>query len=63
MKLQRDHAVACAHAILEIVGPLLRDEERRDAFLMFKAAAEATLRSYERQRKRRERKLPKPSNN
>ena len=51
MKLIRfqvsDHAMALAAAILDIVSPCLREEEKREAFDLFVKAATATLLSYE----------------
>ncbi|MBY0398524.1 MAG: hypothetical protein K2X91_18920 [Thermoleophilia bacterium] len=40
-ELIRDHAAACAAAILEIVGPCLREEEKCEAAGLFRAAVEA----------------------
>ena len=44
-----DHARAGAKAILDIVAPALRDDERREAFSLFFEAIKATLDSYEAQ--------------
>jgi hypothetical protein len=42
-----DAAVAIARAILDVVAPCLRPEERRDAFEEFYRVADAGLEAYE----------------
>ena len=41
-----DHAAALARAILDIVSPCLREEEKCEAYQMFVAASAAALASY-----------------
>ncbi len=60
--LIHDHAMALATAILEIVSPCLREEERKDAFGMFYDASKAALTHYEEKSDRMQRRV-KPSNN
>ena len=45
--IRADHARALAAAILDIVAPCLREEERNDALEAFYEAAMAALRSYD----------------
>jgi hypothetical protein len=60
--LQHDHAFALATAILEIVAPCLRDDEKRDAWNLFYEAAMASFEHYEMMADRRMRRV-KPSVN
>jgi hypothetical protein len=60
--LQTDHAMALAKAILDIIAPCLRDEEKRDAFNMFVETAKASFEHYEMMADRRTRRIG-PSNN
>lgn len=46
-RIQHDVAYAWAAALLDIIEPCLREEERRDAFLEFYEAMLAALESYE----------------
>ncbi|MBA4067172.1 MAG: hypothetical protein C0501_26400 [Isosphaera sp.] len=61
--LIRDHARACAAAVLETVAGCLREEERPDAFLLFQEAVRACLESYEAHRRGQARTPPRPSRN
>jgi hypothetical protein len=45
--LKHDHAMAMARAVLEIVAPCIREEERREAFNLFYEACKAGLEHYE----------------
>ena len=60
--LQHDTAFAMAHALLEIVAPCIREEERRDAFSEFYRVCLAALESYEVKCNRMEARL-RPLNN
>jgi hypothetical protein len=60
--LLTDHALALAVAILDIVAPCLREEERKEAFGMFYTACKVTLESYESKAERMCRRV-KPSVN
>jgi hypothetical protein len=51
-KLQHEGAVAMATALLEIVGPCLRDEERHDAYEEFYRVSLVGIESYVIQRSR-----------
>jgi hypothetical protein len=57
-----DHALALAQAILNIVAPGLREEERQEAFGMFFDAAKEVLLRYEEKAERMHRRV-KPSAN
>lgn len=60
--LMTDHAMALAAAILEIVSPALREEDKREAFNLFVEAAKAMLLSFEEKSERMTRRV-KPSAN
>jgi hypothetical protein len=45
--LKHDHAMAMARAVMDIVSPCIREEEKRDAFDLFYEACKAGLQSYE----------------
>jgi hypothetical protein len=60
--LLHDHAFALATAILDMVAPCLREEEKREAFEMFYTAAKAAFESYETCADRMERRV-RPSKN
>ena len=49
--------MALASAILEIVGPCLREQEKREAFNMFVEAAQAALEHYEDRADRMQRRV------
>ena len=51
-RLQHDCAFAMATALLEIIGPCLRDEERNDAFWEFYRVTRTGIESYVIQRNR-----------
>ena len=55
--LIHDHAMALAAALLEIVSPALREEEKREAFNLFYEAAKAGLEHYELRADRMKRRL------
>ncbi len=61
-RLIHDTAFAMATALIEIVGPCLRDEEQRDAFGEFYRVATAGIEAFVIQRNRELQRL-KPSNN
>ena len=54
-----DHAMALARAILEIVAPCLREEEKVEAFGMFFEASKAGLEHYEASAERMRKRLGK----
>lgn len=62
-RTRHDTAVAIARAILDIVAPCLRPEERRDAFEEFYYAVSAGLEAYESMRARRPIASAEPSPN
>lgn len=60
--LLTDHALALTKAVLDIVAPCLREDERREAFAMFFEAAKATLLSYEEKADRMPRRVNPSAN-
>lgn len=63
VSLRHDAAFAAARALVEIVAPCLREEERRDAFEEFYRVCVAMIEAYEQQMQREAARLCKPSRN
>jgi len=61
-RLQHDCAVTIAHAVLEAIGPCLREDEKNDAWREFYRIAKAGIESFVIQRNRELQRL-KPSSN
>lgn len=62
-RLAHDCAMNLATAVLEIIENCLREEERRDAWLMFVEASEQAFIQYEVRRERELARLARPSRN
>lgn len=61
--LQHDAAISMARSLVEIISPLLRQEERGEALREFYRVVRAGLEAYEEQLKRRALDAARPSPN
>ena len=62
-RLRNDHAVACAAVVVDLVRPLLREEEAHELFALVREAVAATLARYHATIRSRRRRPPGPSRN